>query len=202
MDIRTQAALLAAIVTLALSVAALLRDNRSRVFTLFALLSADLFLFSLAIFFLRWPGTFGVGWWERLAVASGALAPAGSGALTANRPAKASDVHPGGTQYGADKAVDDDSETRWATSDGTKQAWLEVELAELSGISRMVIKEFEPRLSRFQLQYRQRADEEWKPMPTGLVTAILSRRQYEAGSSGSVSAAYSARLAQGSPSGF
>ncbi len=76
MDIRTQAALLAAIVTLALSVAALLRDNRSRVFTLFALFSADLFLFSLALFFLRWAGAFGVSWWERLAVASGALAPA------------------------------------------------------------------------------------------------------------------------------
>ena len=39
MDIRTQAALLAAIVTLALAAAALLRDNRSRVFTLFAVFS-------------------------------------------------------------------------------------------------------------------------------------------------------------------
>ncbi len=76
MDIRTQAALLAAIVTLALSVAALLRDNRSRVFTLFALFSADLFLYSLALVFLRWTGGFAVGWWERLAVASAALAPA------------------------------------------------------------------------------------------------------------------------------
>ncbi len=76
MDIRTQAALLAAIVTLALAVAALLRDNRSRVFTLFALFSADLFLFSLAVFFLRWPESFGIVWWDRLAVASGALVPA------------------------------------------------------------------------------------------------------------------------------
>jgi signal transduction histidine kinase len=75
-DIRTQAALLAAIVTLALAVAALLRDNRSRVFTLFALFSADLFLFSLATFFLRWPQSFGALWWERVAVASGALIPA------------------------------------------------------------------------------------------------------------------------------
>jgi two-component system, NtrC family, sensor histidine kinase HydH len=74
-DIRTQAALLAAIVTLALSVATLLRDNRPRVFTLFALFSADLFLFSIAMFFLRWPDAFGVEWWERLAVASGALIP-------------------------------------------------------------------------------------------------------------------------------
>ena len=94
MDIRTQAALLAAIVTLALAVAALLRDNRSRVFTLFALFSADLFLFSLAIFFLRWSGAFGATWWERLAVASGALIPAAALAFfleflgVARRPAR------------------------------------------------------------------------------------------------------------------
>jgi len=75
-DIRTQAALLAAIVTLALAVASLLRDNRPRVFTLFALLSFDLCLFSLSIFFLRWSQAFGGSWWERLAVASGGLIPA------------------------------------------------------------------------------------------------------------------------------
>jgi len=75
-DIRTQAALLAAIVSLALAVAALLRDKRSRVFTLFALFSADIFLFSLASFFLRWWRAIGIVWWERLAVASGALVPA------------------------------------------------------------------------------------------------------------------------------
>jgi signal transduction histidine kinase len=93
-DIRTQAALLAAIVTLALAVAALLRDNRSRVFTLFAVFSADLFLFSLAVFFLRWQGAFGAVWWERLAVASGALVPAAALAFfleflgVARRPAR------------------------------------------------------------------------------------------------------------------
>ncbi len=94
MDIRTQAALLAAIVTLALAVAALLRDNRSRVFTLFALFSADLFLFSTAVFLLRWPQAFGKVWWDRLAVASGALIPAAALAFfleflgVARRPAR------------------------------------------------------------------------------------------------------------------
>jgi len=93
-DIRTQAALLAAIVTLALAVAALLRDNRSRTFTLFAVFSLDLFLFSLAIFFTRWPATFGVVWWERLAVGAGALVPAAALAFfleflgVARRPAR------------------------------------------------------------------------------------------------------------------
>ena len=94
MDIRTQAALLAAIVTLALAVAALLRDNRSRVFTLFAVFSLDLFLFSLATFFLRWPESFGLVWWDRLAVATGALVPAAALAFfleflgVARRPAR------------------------------------------------------------------------------------------------------------------
>jgi signal transduction histidine kinase len=93
-DIRTQAALLAAIVTLALSVAAVLRDNRSRVFTLFALFAADLFLFSIALFFLRWEEAFGAIWWDRLAVASGALVPAAALAFfleflgVARRPAR------------------------------------------------------------------------------------------------------------------
>jgi hypothetical protein len=94
-DIRTQAALLAAIVTLALAVAALLRENRSRVFTLFALLSLDLFLFELAISLLRWPETgLGVLWWERLAVGAGALVPSAALAFfleflgVARRPAR------------------------------------------------------------------------------------------------------------------
>jgi two-component system sensor histidine kinase HydH len=93
-DIRTQAALLAAIVTLALAVAALLRENRPRVFTLFALFSADLFLFSLALFLLRWTEAFGEGWAERLAVAAGSLLPAASLAFfleflgVARRPAR------------------------------------------------------------------------------------------------------------------
>jgi alpha-L-fucosidase len=90
------------------------------------------------------------------------LTPVGSGALTAHRPATASDVHPGGTQFGADKAVDDDPETRWATSDPITQAWLEVELARPSTISRLAIKELEPRLTKYQLQYRVNSAEEWK----------------------------------------
>jgi alpha-L-fucosidase len=90
------------------------------------------------------------------------LAPVGSGAVTAHRPATASDVHPGGTQFGPDKAVDDDVETRWATSDQVKQAWLEVELAQPTSIARLVIKELDPRLSRYQLQYRLAKGEDWR----------------------------------------
>jgi alpha-L-fucosidase len=90
------------------------------------------------------------------------LALAGSGAATAHRPASASDVHPGGTQFGPDKAVDDDPETRWATSDDVKQAWLEVELAQPTSISRLVIRELDPRLTRYQLQFKPAKDAPWK----------------------------------------
>jgi two-component system, NtrC family, sensor histidine kinase HydH len=76
-DIRTQATLLAAIVTLALAGAALLRDGRPRVFTLFAGFAANLGVYSLADFFHRWPGAeLRFDTWERLAVLTGALLPA------------------------------------------------------------------------------------------------------------------------------
>jgi two-component system, NtrC family, sensor histidine kinase HydH len=94
-DIRTQAALLAAIVTLALAVAALLRESRPRVFTLFSLLALDLSVLSLGLCLLRWSEAAGQAvWWERLAVASGALVPAAALAFfleflgVARRPAR------------------------------------------------------------------------------------------------------------------
>ena len=77
MDIRDQAALLAAIVTLALAGAALLRSARPRSFTLFALLSLDLFVFSAAEFLHGLPGAQGGhDLWKRFAIVSGSLLPA------------------------------------------------------------------------------------------------------------------------------
>jgi two-component system, NtrC family, sensor histidine kinase HydH len=76
-DIRTQASLLAAIVTFALAGAALLRDGRPRVFTLFAGFAANIGVYSFADFFHRWPGAeVRFDFWERLAVFMGALLPA------------------------------------------------------------------------------------------------------------------------------
>jgi len=93
-DIRTQAALLAAIVALALAAAALLRETRPRVFTLFSLLAFDLCLYSLGIALLRWTEAGDASWWERLAVVSGTLIPAAALAFfleflgVARRPAR------------------------------------------------------------------------------------------------------------------
>ena len=108
MDIRDQAALLAAIVTLALAGAALLRSARPRSFTLFALLSLDLFVFSAAEFLHGLPGTQGShDVWKRFAIASGTLLPAAALAFfleflgVKRRPARrARDLMLGGSALG------------------------------------------------------------------------------------------------------
>ncbi len=114
MDIRDQAALLAAIVTLALAGAALLRSARPRSFTLFALLSLDLFVFSAAEFLHGLPGTQGShDLWKRLAIAAGSLLPAAALAFfleflgVKRRPARrARDLMLGGSVFGLVVAVD------------------------------------------------------------------------------------------------
>jgi len=88
--------------------------------------------------------------------------PAGTGSLTAHKPAEASNVHPAGTSYGGDKAVDDDMETRWATSDETRACWLEVDLLKEESIGRIGIHELEPRITKFELQYKLKKEDAWQ----------------------------------------
>lgn len=76
MDARAQSALLLAIVTLALAVAMLLRANRSRLFTLFAVLNANLCAWALAKFLASFMTTSGVP--MRLSVVAEAALPATS----------------------------------------------------------------------------------------------------------------------------
>ncbi len=86
--------------------------------------------------------------------------------LTAHKPATASDVHGNNTNYGADKAVDGDENTRWATSDATRECWLQVDLEKPQSFSRVFIKEFEPRITRFAIEY-QTEDGAWQAAYTG-----------------------------------
>ena len=87
-------------------------------------------------------------------------------ALSAHKPATASSVHPQGTSFGADKAVDDDAQTRWATADGTKECWLEVDLEKPAAVGRVEISEFAPRITKFALEYRS-GTEPWQVAYTG-----------------------------------
>ncbi len=87
---------------------------------------------------------------------------AGSGSLAAHREVTASNVHPSGTSYGPDKAVDDDPQTRWATSDETKECWLEVDLGQVRKFHRLKIMEMAPRITKFQIEFRKTGTEPWQ----------------------------------------
>jgi len=64
-------------------------------------------------------------------------------------------------------AIDDDSETRWATDTGTQAAWLEVDLGSMATVNRVVIDEPEQyqRIQAFELQYRD--GQAWKTFHKG-----------------------------------
>jgi len=92
----------------------------------------------------------------------------GSPSLASGKKATASNVFQGMAAYGADKAFDDNGETRWATDSGTKSAWLEVDLGKPVTIGRAVIEQAFPELKRvrkFAIEYLQ--DEQWKPCYRG-----------------------------------
>lgn len=82
--------------------------------------------------------------------------------LTTNKPCRVSNVHGQGTTYGGDRAVDGDQNTRWATSDETRACWLEVDLERPETFDKVAISELEPRITKFEVQYRMTADEPWQ----------------------------------------
>lgn len=86
-----------------------------------------------------------------------AAVPALSGSLSVGKPAKASNVFQKQVaHYGPQMAVDDDSETRWATDTGTRAAWLEVDLGQPCVVNRAVIEEaYAPRVQEFQIEYAE-----------------------------------------------
>ncbi|MGO9110954.1 MAG: alpha-L-fucosidase [Thermoguttaceae bacterium] len=91
------------------------------------------------------------------------MSPA-SGSLATGKKATASNVFRGDRQFDADKAFDDNSETRWATDSGVKSAWLEVDLGGPVAVGRAVVEQAFPELNRvrkYAIEYWQ--DGQWKP---------------------------------------
>jgi alpha-L-fucosidase len=91
----------------------------------------------------------------------------GSGSIAAHKPARASNVHGNSTEFGADKAVDDDPETRWATSDATRDCWLDVDLLKEETVGRLEIHELQSRIAKFELLYSSRAGGVWQKAAAG-----------------------------------
>jgi alpha-L-fucosidase len=105
---------------------------------------------------------------ERSTLELAAVDVPGVVSLTTKAKATASNVFQHQAQYGPDKAVDGNGETRWATDSGTKSAWLEADLGQPRVFNRAVIKQAYPELKRvrkFTIEYWQ--DEQWKPCYRG-----------------------------------
>jgi len=62
-------------------------------------------------------------------------------------------------EFGPDKALDDDPETRWATDAGTSEATLAVDLGEDTEIAKVHVSEAFARVSSFRLE--RLVDGEW-----------------------------------------
>jgi alpha-L-fucosidase len=100
---------------------------------------------------------------DRSALELPAVAVPGALSLAQRAKATASNTFQSQAQYGPDKALDGNGETRWATDAGTRSAWLEVDLGEARALSRARIKQAYPELNRirsFTIEYWQ--DGEWK----------------------------------------
>ena len=88
-----------------------------------------------------------------------------SGSLATAKKVKASNVYQNMRQYSADKAVDDDPGTRWATDTGTRQAWLEVDLGKPTTFNHAFISEEFDRVQQFELQYKEGG--QWRTITEG-----------------------------------
>jgi alpha-L-fucosidase len=71
-----------------------------------------------------------------------------------------------GTGYGAQFAFDGDEQTRWATDNGTKQAWITAHFVKPQTVSHVRISEAYPnRVQQFEFQYRDGGN--WKVIFSG-----------------------------------
>ena len=80
--------------------------------------------------------------------------------------------------YGAHFAFDGDEQTRWATDDGTKQAWVAVQYPKPRTINEVFISEaYAPRIQKFELQYRD--DGNWKTIFGGTTLGEKFEKHFE-----------------------
>ena len=107
-----------------------------------------------------------------------AMSVPGAVSLATKAKASASNVYQNQAEYGADKAVDGNQETRWACDAGVRQAWLEVDLGKPVTFNRARISEaFPNRVQRFELQRFEGG--EWKTFHRGTTLGEAWLGQFE-----------------------
>jgi alpha-L-fucosidase len=93
--------------------------------------------------------------------------------------ANASNVFQNDTEdYGAQLAFDGDDQTRWATDDGTKRAWIAADFLKTRTVSRVRISEAYPnRVQQFTFQYR--SGDDWKTIFDGTTLGDHYQKSFE-----------------------
>lgn len=81
-------------------------------------------------------------------------------AVSRGKPAKASATH--SAPYTADRINDGNPSTRWGADDPTRTCWIEIDLEKTETIARVEIAELADRIRKFQVEYRNSPDENWK----------------------------------------
>ena len=83
--------------------------------------------------------------------------------------AAASNVYHHAENFDAEKAFDGDPSTRWATDDGTHQAWISTDFGKSGTFHNVVIhEEYEGRVRKFELQYKDASSaNEWRTILSG-----------------------------------
>jgi alpha-L-fucosidase len=98
--------------------------------------------------------------------------------ISEGKPARASNVYQGLAEFSANKAVDGDPESRWATDAGTESAWLEVEFESVQVVgSALICEAFPGRIQEFALEYR--VEGEWKPFYRGKQIGENAKFEFE-----------------------
>jgi len=82
------------------------------------------------------------------------------------------------SDYGAQYAFDDDEQTRWATDNETKRAWIAAAFRKPQTFGNVHISEaFAGRVQKFEFQYRN--DDDWKTIFSGTILGENFRKSFE-----------------------
>lgn len=93
------------------------------------------------------------------------------------KPARASNVYQNQENYGPEKALDGNHQSRWATDSGTHSAWLEVDLGAPMKVGRAALDEAFNRVEVFSIEYLD--GEVWKSCLEGTTIGSNQRLQFK-----------------------
>ncbi|KKO52401.1 discoidin domain-containing protein [Paenibacillus sp. DMB20] len=117
-----------------------------------------------AIMVLAWIMVWGAG--DRWTIGHNAVLAAERTNLAVGKTAAASNVYQNNPKYGAAKAVDGQSSTRWAADTSGGSYWLQVDLGREHVADQFIVREYQSRMTSYSIQYSLDAVT-WKTATSG-----------------------------------